>query len=256
MTSPLDCLRLIEVLIGVALILQTIELLMIRSSFSEQGIWRWSHVKKEFPSLLRIDLLFGEHGFLLIVCLRLLAAIFLLVNTPWAHWIFSAVLTLSTLLISVRWLGTFNGGSDYMTFLILYSITIGRFFENNERILKGAIFYIAIQTCLSYFVAGVVKLKSGEWRSGRALAEFFNASYYEVPERAKKLPFGLLVILSWVLIIFECGFPLALHNLTGCYFFIGAAVLFHLGAFYLFGLNRFLFAWLAAYPALTYLAAR
>jgi hypothetical protein len=173
MTTPLTCLRWIEIMVSAAVILQTIELLLVRKSFSERGIWRWSELRKNFPIVSLFDLLLNDRAFTIILGLRLLAAILLIAQ---GHWIFSTVLAATTLLISLRWLGTFNGGSDYMTFLILYSIAIGRIFENNERVLKGALLYIAVQTCLSYFVAGFVKIKRADWRSGRALVSFLTSS--------------------------------------------------------------------------------
>jgi hypothetical protein len=251
--SASECLRGIEIAIGFAVTLQTIEFFMMRRAFSERGIWRWSLLQNEFPAPLRQILtpVLSDQGFLLVLMFRLFTAILLMVK---AYWLFSLILTFTTLLVSLRWLGTFNGGSDYMTFLILYSITTARYFQNHERVLKGALLFIAIQTCLSYFVAGVVKLKRADWRSGFALRAFITSSNYEVPERVRRLTSRprLFMMMSWILIIFECGFPLALHDPRTAVFFITAAALFHLGAFYLFGLNRFFFAWLAAYPALFY----
>jgi hypothetical protein len=57
---------------------------------------------------------------------------------------------------------------------------------------------------------------------------------------------------SWAVMIFECLFPLALVNTQSCLAFMSVAILFHLSNFYLFGLNRFLLSWAAAYPALLY----
>jgi hypothetical protein len=252
MTEAITCLRWVEILISFAVILQTIELFSIRKAFSEQGIWRWSILRNEFPCPGLFDLFLNDRSFLVVLTVRLLAALFLIVK---AHWLFSFVLALTTLLIALRWLGTFNGGSDYMTFLILYSVSIGRFFETDRRILKGALLYLAIQTCLSYFVAGIVKLKRADWRSGKTLRDFLISSNYQVPEFVKDLTSRskyFLPLAAWILIVFECCFPLALRGFS--IFFFGAAIIFHLGAFYLFGLNRFVFAWIASYPTIFFIA--
>jgi hypothetical protein len=194
-----------------------------------------------------------DRGFLIVLIFRLFAATLLIFS---GQWILSLILVFTTFLISLRWLGSFNGGSDYMTFLILYSITIGRYF-GSERAAKGALLYIAIQVCLSYFIAGVVKLRSKEWRSGKALISFITESYYEAPKHIKgwaKNPkyFWLFRWVSWKVIAFECVFPLALYGPKTCVWFIFSAVLFQLSTFYVFGLNRFFFAWAAGYPALFY----
>ena len=56
--------------------------------------------------------------------------------------------------------------------------------------------------------------------------------------------------LAWSVIGFECLFPLAWFDPRLCLLLMAAGAGFHLLNSYVFGLNRFLFAWLAAYPAL------
>jgi hypothetical protein len=50
-------------------------------------------------------------------------------------------------------------------------------------------------------------------------------------------------------ILFECGFPLALLRPELSLVFLGGGLLFHLLIAYQLQLNRFFWAWLATYPA-------
>ena len=147
------------------------------------------------------------------------------------------VLFICQLFISVRFRGTFNGGSDMMTFVILTGVLVGYFWST-----KYGFLYIGINGLYSYFKAGLAKLKNPEWREGSALASF-------TPTLTK---WGR--VLSWPVIIFELA-ALAVPFIPGLawpYFIL--AMLFHLIIFLMFGLNRFFWIWLSAWPSIFYLA--
>ena len=57
---------------------------------------------------------------------------------------------------------------------------------------------------------------------------------------------------SLTVLALECCFPVVLLSPTLCMIVLPVMLIFHLGNAWLFGLNRFVFAWLAAYPALVY----
>lgn len=248
-------------LISFAVILQTIEFFQIRKTFGEHGVWKWSVIRQEFnsfPNWIRwgFDRILDYPGFLSLLVLRLISAFAVLI-LPWSeiYSFFPCILFLSTLLICIRWRGTFNGGSDYMTIIITSALAIAKLFDLNPWIGKACLWYIAVQCCFSYFISGCIKLRNRDWRAGKQLGFFFQLPCYETPERLKELvkkkPW-LAFSLSWSAMAFECAFPLALLSPRFCLFFIPLAFCFHLGNIYAFGLNRFLFAWSAAYPALYY----
>ena len=246
----------IERTIGVATLLQTLEYWAIRDTLRPGGIWNWAVLRREFVSLPRpllalLDRLLSYEGFMGLLGARFIAAALLLF---FPHGAVLLVLLFSTLLISMRWRGTFNGGSDYMTLIVLIALCVGHGFSGHPRVMQGALVYVALQVCLSFFIAGWVKLKSREWRQGRALSGFLNSSYYDAPPRLRPLANNMVLVrlASWGVILFECAFPLALWRPELCLVFVGLALLFQLANVYLFGLNRFVWAWAAAYPALYY----
>lgn len=66
----------------------------------------------------------------------------------------------------------------------------------------------------------------------------------------------LLWAASWAVILFELVFPLALLNQALLITALCVAGMFHLANARLFGLNRFLWFWVAAYPSILWLQAR
>ena len=250
--------------IAVAAFFQTVELLILRRTFDLNGIWRWNTLRKDFEAASRwikagLDLIFSYYYFLFLLFVRLLAAIFLAVfaiffpqQLPGMMCVPVLILLISTIAISIRWRGTFNGGSDYMTIIILTGLSLVAVFNNSPAAALGCVYYITFHVCRSYFVSGLVKINSKKWRDGTALNSFITAGVYGPADSLSTIlncrPIAL--VLSWAAIIFEVTFPLALFNPTLCLGYLLFGFCFHLSNVYLLGLNRFLFAWVAAYPAI------
>lgn len=212
-------------LLALALILQSAEFLAIKP-------YPWNVIREEIPQWLRPIL----QPYRFTVILQLIISLFCLVEP--AHPAVIAILLATQWLIAIRWRGTFNGASDSMTFLVTVGWLASLFWEK-------ALWYIAIQVILSYFVAGVSKLLEGEWRSGRALAVFLG--------RPRKRGDRLV---AWSIIAFEVFFPAAVLSPRVALAFMAGGLFFHLINAYVLGLNRFVFAWLAAYPALYWATLR
>lgn len=238
--------------------LQTLELLRVRESLSERGVWRFSSLSPELselaPPLRWLTLACLPYPrFLVLLGVQLGCCLLLLVHGPSPAMMLLAV---TTLLVCIRFRGTFNGGSDAMTLLVLLGLSVATLFPARPRVVLGALGYIALQATLSYFVAGVIKLRQPSWRRGQALAGFFALPRYGVPAGARALSAQPLLAsgAAWTILLFECAFPLALLSPRVCAPLLGFALLFHLLNAALFGLNRFLFAWAAAYPSLYYVS--
>lgn len=146
--------------------------------------------------------------------------------------------------------GTFNGGADSMTFHILAACTAAKMFPEVREHATG---YVAGFVALSYFFAGVSKINSKSWRSGEALPKFLRYSNAAFPNKYSQTLLDskhLTAVVTVAVITFEVLFPLSLLHPSAAMFFLPVGVLFHLANFYLFGLNRFFWAWLAGYPAI------
>ena len=247
---------LTQKLLAVSLIIQTIEFLTLGPTTSDKGVWRWSDLRDDFRFAIKpirwlLDQTLAGSRFPLLLWLRLLTAVFLLV---FPHPLFMLILLLTTVLILIRWRGSFNGGSDYMTLIVLLSLLLAEGFPQIGGVALGALWYMAIQACSSYFKAGIIKIKRPNWRQGIALKSFLQTSIYQKTNFVSWLEKSpkVLFIGSWAVMLFEVAFPLALVNNAYCTILVLTAILFQLGNIYFFGLNRFLYAWLPTYPALFY----
>lgn len=245
-------------IIGCAVILQGIELLQIRRTYSANGIWRWSTLRKEFeifPGILQwfFNLVLDYPRFLFVVLLQIASGIAVLAM-PVPHAALFIILLTTNGLIALRWRGTFNGGADYMTILVLLMLTLEALFRSNSIVRLGCLWYLGVQAVLSYFLSGAVKLRSPDWWSGLALQRFLSGPPYDPPAPIISLSksSAMMRLGSWTILVFEISFPLALLGPRACAIFLGAALVFHILNFATFGLNRFIFAWSAAYPALYY----
>jgi uncharacterized membrane protein (DUF485 family) len=174
-------------------------------------------------------------------------------------WTLPALLILAAISLwqLARFAGPYNGGSDRMSFLVLWCLLAAHLAPPGPW-QELALGYLAAQLVLSYLVSGLVKLRNPDWRSGQALSEVFAYSAYPATENLRALARRkrLLWAGSWAVMLFEAAFPLALaaQPLLIAALILGAG--FHLANAVLFGLNRFVWAWLAAYPSVLWLQER
>lgn len=251
--TPADALALIRVLAAVAVALGTVELWRLRRVADDDGVWRWATLATEYPRWLARALtpVLAPRGFRVLLLARGAAALALV---AWPHPALPAGLFVATLLVALRWRGTWNGGSDFMTLIVLGALAVA--LAGGATAARGALWYVALQAATSYFIAGVVKLRQPMWRDGRALAGFLRTGVHgDTPWVARLAARGALVrAASWATMLAEVAFPLALVAPTPCAALLALGALFHLGNVYALGLDRFFWAWLATYPAVAWAA--
>jgi len=255
--------RSVEVLCGISLLIQTLEFLFLRAPVSARGIWA--------PQLVLGDLahaagftqrlfaaLYTERLWLAHLILRLIAALALIVfgtSLPLMSFLF-----VSTVIVLIRWRGAFNGGSDFMTLVVLSGLMIaslGQAFGEAELGWRAGLYYIAIHSASSYFISGAIKLRNADWRSGKALPLFLDESIYG-PLGPKSVFWNrsIAIACSWAFILWECLIPIAFLDPVLSLIYCVIAGFFHLLVFWYFGLNRFVFAWISTFPALIYLSGQ
>ena len=230
-------------LLAFAMLLQGIELLIISRKEEFGPVWSFENLKAD----LKFKFLFSESSFKFTVILQLLAAISGFIYPQPISFI---ILFFTHLLTCIRFRGSFNGGSDMMTFVVLTG-TLVALLGTSTKVKEFGLVYIAVHTLYSYFKAGLAKLKQKEWREGSALQSFLKMSLY--PEiRRIKFPKGMGFVLCWLVLLFELGaiaLPFSPQHL-GIYFL--SAIVFHLVIYMSFGLNRFFWIWMSAWPAIFY----
>jgi len=186
---------------------------------------------------------------------RLLLSLLLVIGFQ-SDWV-SVSLLLISLAILRRFQGPYNGGADRMSILILICLCLVHFLPT--QVWREVAFgYLALQLVLSYFISGWVKIINVEWRRGLALNDVFRFSAYPVSESLRSWSASprLLLIMSWSIMLFELVFPLSLLSTASLYGALIIAATFHFANACLFGLNRFFWIWIAAYPSILWFQQR
>lgn len=220
-----EAIRLTEILVGFAFAQQSIE--HFKSFANEQRIY--------LP--------------------RLVLAVLLIVGfqTPWV----TALLLLLGLAALHRFQGPYNGGSDRMSLLVLCCLCLAHI-APTDYWRAVAFGYLAIQLTLSYFISGWVKVINPEWRNGIALRDVFQFSAYPVSESLRGLQRSprMLLFASWHVMLFELLFPLAFFTKTSLIIMLVITTSFHFSNACFFGLNRFFWIWITAYPSIIWFQGR
>lgn len=248
--------RITSYLLGLVVLVQASEfiLLSIRPDFFK--IWSYKNLSYALEAGLPlpkaiIRMLFSDSSFKVVVFFYFVFGVGVFVFPSFA--LFSALFILH-LLICVRFRGTFNGGSDMMTFVLLTGLLIVTV-SDKESVQKLGLIYIAVHAVYSYFKAGRIKLINLNWRNGTALPIFLKQSLFS-DIRSLAIWLGgrprLSLLLCWSVIIFEIGIvALPIMGNFKIYYFL-LAVVFHFANYKCFGLNRFFWAWIAAWPSILY----
>lgn len=153
--------------------------------------------------------------------------------------------------------GPYNGGADRMSLLVLLCLA-GAYNLPEPAWRELAFAYLGLQLLLSYFMAGWVKVVNPDWRSGRALRDVFLFSAYPAGENLRRWARrpAVLFAMSWAVIGFELTFPLTFLSQPTLIAGLVIAALFHGANACLFGLNRFFWIWICAYPSILWLQER
>lgn len=201
-----------------------------------------------------------EHSFSfakerLIFIPRIVLAVLLIVGIQSA-WVVVLLLLLSMIVLS-HFQGPYNGGADRMSLLVLCCLCMAHF-APTVYWREVAFGYLAVQLVLSYFISGWVKVVNPDWRNGRALCDVFQFSVYPVSESLRQWSSSprLLFVMSWAVILFELVFPVSIISMVSLGVALSIAAVFHFANACLFGLNRFFWIWISAYPAIVWFQQR
>ena len=249
-------------LLALSLVIQTVEAISLTRHQNVRGLWDWSIQRNDLghASVLvqkLFALLFKDQIHFIHLILRLCAALSLVV-APYA--VAAIFLFISTVILLIRWRGAFNGGSDFMTLVTVTGLLIGTCtssFVDQVTAWSAAFWYVTIHSVSSYFMSGAVKLLNQHWRRGSALTHFLDGGLYG-PLRKRSLFKNPLIAkgASWTFIMWEISFPSVLFDVDLATIYCVVAFIFHLLVFRFFGLNRFLWAWAATFPAILCCAGR
>jgi hypothetical protein len=257
----LMAIRATELVFALSLTIQTLEYLRMGKYTANDAFWSWQLQRDDIPNAsvrALLDVLFKPRMHQLHLWLRLAAALTLAVqgaSLPLVVFLF-----VGNLLILIRWRGAFNGGSDFLTLVVLTGLLISQVvgaLGNAQLGWQAGFWYIAIQAITSYFMSGAVKLLRPEWRNGSAMTIFLNGAIYGPLSATHPLRNKWLAMMgSWGFIVWEILFPFSLLDPRLAAVFCAVAAFFHFLVFWFFGLNRFFWAWMCSFPAIIWCSAQ
>lgn len=251
------CLAATKVPLAAWCLLSSLEWLWNRSVFKSDGLLSWRLLSLRSEPLYRAgipDALMSDRPLAVLLLVRALAALLLLaMSAPAAVALILAFLLLSSVLLKIRtWLG--EDGADQMGQIVTIGAIAmaGGLSIGDDGIALAGVLLIAGQLSISYFVAGFSKLLSREWRSGQAIVGVMGTHSYGHPGAAKYFSGRppRAVAACWAVMVVEAAFPLALLAPPFAFWAVlSLFAAFHLATALFMGLNTFVWAFLAAYPA-------
>ena len=256
--SSLSAFRATEFLVALGASVATLELLTIHKALRDDGLLSWRVHRLSHPrisrllALLRFDRCFQYPAVLTLLAIRLLAGILVAVSIC-LRWPFRPELYLlvaTSLLFNLR-CSEGNDGSDQMSLFILISASLGEAVHTLHSY-EAVLFFIAAQSALSYGTSGFLKVREQGWRNGQFVTEILATSTFGNRELLnlfrKHRP--IRVIVGCMVAFGDCLLALAAFLpplLCAALLFFGVCM--HIGIARILGLNTFLWAFVATYPA-------
>ncbi|GAA4277264.1 hypothetical protein [Aquimarina mytili] len=252
------------IILAVGLIISTLELMALKTQMGNNGLYSW-YIWREIkfrkkPRLKKgLSFLFEPLGLTIAMLFRLGLLLYfiyqLATGSGLVLWVV-ILLFLTQLYYHFR-LPVGKDGSDQMSSIVLLCLLIIALFPDNKVIVAASLLFIAYQSIVSYLTAGVAKLISKTWRSGTIVFGIFNTKTYgsrHVVQFLKDKP-KLIKVLNHSTFIFEVLFFLVLfipppYNI----FALIIPVTFHFFCAGIMGLNSFVFAFIATYPAVLFVS--
>lgn len=240
----------------------TIEKIADKDSYKKNGIFSWkvfrtidrNYFEGKKARILNLFMKYPNIIFLqsmvLLCCVMLLILSF---SSP-LRLLFLTILLVGLLINNIR-LAYGNDGSDQLLGILIICLVLQSLFSQIQKAQIAILIFIAAQSCLAYLTSGWVKIIGAKWTGGSAVYEIFNTRTYGAKQVASYLQSkpNLGKLLCWGVISFELLFPLVvLLPQPFMLLFIGGGVLFHLLNALIMGLNTFLPAFAATYPALIF----
>jgi hypothetical protein len=146
-------------------------------------------------------------------------------------------------------------GADSQLNAITYSAVSLSLLSDTPAAAGYCLYFLTLQLCFAYFAAGFHKLRSPVWRDGSAMPGILSARLFGFPALGAWLGRrrGLWLPLSWITVVWEVSFPLVLvAPREACLFYFACGILFHVSTAVTMGLNKFIWAFIALYPATIY----
>lgn len=251
---------------GVGIVLAASEELVMRPIYADDGLLSWQVLQVGRPRSLvpqvqrLVDRLFRPRAYMGLLVVKMLTALVLvavsLINPRdrSAMGLLAGALLVQLLLMKRRSVYGLDG-ADQMYAVVFLGLAVYELMPQGSLASVAGLIYIGAQTVLSYLIAGIAKITGPSWRDGRAIGGIMTTKIYGNSAAAAvfrgRATLGLIT--CWLVITFEVTFVAAFFvDREIMWVMLAAGVLFHAANAALMGLNSFLMAFVASYPAVAY----
>ena len=260
-TDPQLALAWVVRLAALGVLIDALQRLVCWRAHRDEGVlgWAWLRTRRRWLRWPPVVVFLRHPHYLGALALQGVAALFLVLFPRYAPgravavWVVFGVALLTHLRNALYGLY----GANRMLLVIFVALACWSLAPESALVTAACLWFLALRACLSYATAGWYRLTLPSWRRGTALYEIFNTPMLGSPRIASLLgrhPW-MNRALTWSTWVMECSFPLVLLvGFPAGYLFLGWGVAFHLGIAVTMGLNTFVWAWLATYPAIIYSA--
>jgi hypothetical protein len=245
-----DAARLVLTIAGAGIALNSAELLVTCRNHQSVAAIIWAR---------RANTVMGLFGPLwsTLLGVRLCSAALLVASAVWgAHYLLPLLLTCLTSLTLARWKVVGADGADQMSLLVMVTMSICTL-----PVLVGAkastagLHFLTAQVLLAYCTAGLAKLSCSKWRGQDVLVRICGTRTYghrRCFEALSRHP-HVSAVLQRAVIVLEIGSPLLLLvPYEHVWLVLLSGVVFHVMCAVIMGLNDFVWAFVAVYPACVY----
>jgi hypothetical protein len=253
---------MIQTLACVAVVLETLQILVESKQYGRHGISSYALLKKSHPWMIEgwwaslLHRLCEPPCYLSLIALELASAVLVLSHLfPFLSGGFMVMIFLIHLLSCLRHQSGLDGADQMQT--ILFASLLLFSLPSEPFVRSCCLWFIGCQALLSYMTAGIVKVRSAAWRGGTAIGNIVQSARFRNETFAHVLRKHPLVAkaLCWSVILFECAFPLLVVTGTrSCVLMLVAGIFFHLAVALVMGLNTFFWSFVATYPAIFFCA--
>ncbi len=259
MIDPQAAITAVIRLLAFGTVLSSAEYLWHRDILKPAGLMSWDVGRLRQKWLLKgatgslFNSALSYPHILWLLALRIILALMMLVGSAElasAGWIvlFSALLSWLFVLRTSYGLD----GADQLACIIYAGLAVETIVGTNQG-REAFLWFISLEACLAYTVAGVAKASTKGWRDGSYLRGIFATKSYGNVAVANLLSQSawLSLVISWIVISWESLFLIVLlapKSLAVAILISG--VLFHLLNGYAMGLNTFFWFFAATYPAI------
>lgn len=246
-------------LVCVSVVIDTLEYMVVAPHYSSTGIYSGKIIRTRYRSLQARpltagfhDRLFSDSAFKYILGVRLVFVALLFVPGGSEYYYGGCLAGVLAAGLFTSYRSIYGGdGSNQMQTVVLAGVIASMLVDPASSFKMIGVWFVVLQSCLSYVASGWSKLYSPVWRGGDAVFKIFNTATYGLRPVAGFLNGKKFIqkFLCWSVIIFESIFPIVLilpAKPALLFLFIGFT--FHLGNAVIMGLNTFFWSFIATYP--------